>query len=85
MTEPNAIPDPPSLAAGIRAGDRGQLARAITLVESSRPDHARATAELFALLPKPAEPAVRVGVTGIPGGGQEHVFERPRHQTVRGR
>jgi len=49
---------------------RGGIARAITLVESSRADH-RATAQqmLLRLLPHAAD-AVRIGVTGAPGVGK---------------
>jgi LAO/AO transport system kinase len=49
---------------------RGGIARAITLVESSRPDH-RAIAQqmLLRLLPHAGD-AVRVGITGVPGVGK---------------
>lgn len=56
--------------AGVRAGDRGVLSRAITLVESARPEHrAQAQAVLQALLPATGG-AERVGVTGVPGVGK---------------
>lgn len=55
---------------GVRAGDRGVLSRAITLVESARPEHrAQAQAVLQALLPATGG-AERVGVTGVPGVGK---------------
>ena len=39
-------------AAGVRSGDRAMLARAITLVESTRPEHAELAQRLLqALLP----------------------------------
>ncbi|HET8729295.1 MAG TPA: hypothetical protein VFO41_17475, partial [Alphaproteobacteria bacterium] len=45
-------PDPRAQAAAIRSGDRRALARAITLIESTRADHrARADALLAELLP----------------------------------
>ena len=57
-------------AAGVRAGDRTVLARAITLVESSRREHrAKAQALIKELLPH-AGGARRVGVTGVPGVGK---------------
>ncbi len=61
--------DPALLAAGIRAGDRATLARAITLVESTRADH-RQTAHLLVqeLLPATGK-AIRIGITGAPGAG----------------
>lgn len=63
----------PVLAAGVRAGDRAALARAITLVESRRPDHRPAAQRLLAMLAAdggPAEPAQRIGITGVPGVGK---------------
>ncbi len=68
-------PVPASLArliAGVVAGDRADVARAITLVESSRPDHRRAARELIAGLAEPAAGAttVRVGISGVPGVGK---------------
>ncbi|GAA4457729.1 methylmalonyl Co-A mutase-associated GTPase MeaB [Phytohabitans houttuyneae] len=54
----------------MRSGSRAFLGRAITLVESTRPDH-RALAQrlLVALGPAPAGTR-RVGVTGVPGVGK---------------
>ncbi|MDX2131337.1 MAG: methylmalonyl Co-A mutase-associated GTPase MeaB [Planctomycetota bacterium] len=64
------------LAAAVLAGDRGALARAISLVESGHPRHARdADALLDALLPHTGR-AVRVGVTGVPGAGKSTFIER---------
>ena len=58
-------------ADGIRQGSRTWLARAITLVESARPDHRRQAQELLLALGTPAGgPAVRLGVTGVPGSGK---------------
>ncbi len=55
---------------GIREGSRAHIARAITLVESTRPDH-RALAQrlLIELLPY-AGGSRRVGVSGVPGVGK---------------
>ena len=65
----------PDLAAGVLAGDRRALARAITLVESSRPDHrARAETLLEAVLPAEGE-AVRLGISGAPGVGKSTFIE----------
>ncbi|MBB4934201.1 LAO/AO transport system kinase [Lipingzhangella halophila] len=55
---------------GVLAGHRPTLARAITLVESRRADHAeRAQRLLSALLPHSGK-AHRVGITGVPGVGK---------------
>ena len=57
-------------AAGVLAGDRTVLSRAITLIESARPEHqAQAQAVLLQLLPA-AGAAQRVGITGVPGVGK---------------
>ncbi len=67
---------PEELIAGIRAQDRRALARAITLAESTRPDH-RADAEvvLEALLIDTGR-SVRIGVSGAPGVGKSTFIER---------
>ena len=55
--------------------DRRDLARAITLVESTRPDHrVAAEALLAAVLPHTGN-AVRVGVSGPPGAGKSTLIE----------
>ena len=57
------------LASLVVDGDRRALARAITLVESTRPDHrAEAEALLAEVLPHVGG-AVRVGISGAPGSG----------------
>ncbi len=71
----SAAVDVPALVAGVREGSRTQLARAITLVESARPDHrVRAQELLSALLPHVGG-AVRVGITGVPGVGKSSFVE----------
>ncbi|MEK0086080.1 methylmalonyl Co-A mutase-associated GTPase MeaB [Benzoatithermus flavus] len=56
--------------AGVRAGDRAVLSRAITLIESARPEHrAQAQAVLQELLPYTGS-AQRIGITGVPGVGK---------------
>ena len=63
------------LLTGIRTGDRRALARAITLVESSREDHrAQAVALLDAVLPATGN-AVRIGISGPPGVGKSTFIE----------
>ena len=64
------------LSAAIRAGDRKALARAITLVESTRKaDRARAEALLTRLLPA-AGKSLRIGISGAPGAGKSTLIER---------
>lgn len=68
-------PDDP-LHAPLLAGDRRALARAITLVESTREDHRRRSdALLAALLPRTGR-STRLGITGIPGVGKSTFIER---------
>jgi LAO/AO transport system kinase len=63
------------LADGVRAGSRRLLAKAITLIESVRPDHqVRAAALLDHLLPFTGK-AIRLGVTGVPGVGKSTFIE----------
>ena len=57
-------------AAGVRANDRAMLARAITLVESTRPDHQQQAQELLVELLPDSGGAHRVGITGMPGAGK---------------
>ncbi|MEZ5497941.1 MAG: methylmalonyl Co-A mutase-associated GTPase MeaB [Steroidobacteraceae bacterium] len=60
----------------IRGGDRRALAKGITLIESSRPDHAgEATALLDALLPHTGR-SLRIGISGVPGVGKSTFIER---------
>jgi LAO/AO transport system kinase len=68
--------DGEELAGQVAAGDRRALARAITLVESSRADHRAAARALLAALPAPARPALRIGLTGTPGVGKSSFVER---------
>ncbi|WP_256840886.1 methylmalonyl Co-A mutase-associated GTPase MeaB [Ornithinimicrobium cryptoxanthini] len=67
--------EPVALAEGVLAGNRTALARAITLVESSRPDHRTAARELLAELTPHAGGAVRLGISGVPGVGKSTFIE----------
>jgi LAO/AO transport system kinase len=55
----------------IRGGSRSWIARAITLVESTRPEHRRTAQQLLGELGTsgPAD-VTRLGVTGVPGAGK---------------
>jgi LAO/AO transport system kinase len=63
------------LAAGVRAGDRRALSRAITLIESRRRDDAQAAESLLAELYSGTRRALRVGVTGAPGAGKSTLLD----------
>jgi LAO/AO transport system kinase len=64
------VVDVEEYAAGVRAGSRAWIARAITLVESTRPDHRADAQALLVRLAPHAGNARRVGVTGVPGAGK---------------
>jgi LAO/AO transport system kinase len=64
-----------TLADRIRAGDRRALARAVTLVESTRPDHRDAAATLMEALKDNGRQALRIGLSGTPGVGKSTFIE----------
>ena len=57
-------------AEGVRSGSRRWIARAITLVESTRADHRDAAQALLVELLPHAGGARRVGISGVPGVGK---------------
>ena len=64
-----------SLVDGVLAGQRRSLAKAITLIESTRSDHQqRAQRVLNALLPSTGK-AIRIGISGVPGAGKSTFIE----------
>jgi LAO/AO transport system kinase len=79
---------PEELVAGIRSGNRAAVSRAITLVESSRPDHRATARELVETLTVDADPSrtvPRVGISGVPGVGKSTFIEwLGTHLTGRG-
>ncbi len=58
------------LADGIGNGSRAAIARAITLVESTRPQHRAKAHELLKLIAPRTGRAFRVGISGVPGAGK---------------
>src|ERR1700756_5397084 len=63
------------LAAAVRSGDRAALPRAITLLESTRPDHRERAQQLLLDLMPDAGNAMHVGITGVPGVGKSTTIE----------
>ena len=64
-----------TLVDGLLAGDRRALAKAITLVESTRREHRqRAQKLLDALLPHTGR-SLRIGISGVPGVGKSTFIE----------
>lgn len=63
------------LAEAIRGGDRAALARAITMVESTRADHRDQAQQLLLELMPEAGKAQHIGITGVPGVGKSTTIE----------
>ena len=64
-----------ALTAAVRNGERRALARAITLVESTREDHRQEALGLLDTLAADAGNSIRIGITGIPGVGKSTFIE----------
>ena len=64
-----------TLVNGIRSGDKRLLGKAITLVESKKPEH-RIEADLLLkeILPFTGN-SIRIGITGVPGSGKSTFIE----------
>ena len=68
------MPSTPT-AESILSGNRRALAKAITLIESSRPEDREASQVLLnQLLPQTGN-SLRVGITGVPGVGKSTFIE----------
>jgi LAO/AO transport system kinase len=63
------------LARALVGGDRRALAKAITLVESTRADHQESAQRLLEQLLPRTGGAARVGITGAPGAGKSTFIE----------
>ncbi|EMO62710.1 LAO/AO transport system ATPase [Leptospira borgpetersenii serovar Pomona str. 200901868] len=69
------LPTVEEFVKGILSGNRALLARAITLVESSRPEHKQLAEKIIdASLPHSGK-SIRIGITGIPGVGKSTFIE----------
>jgi len=68
-----AFPTVTALLAGLAAGDRTLIGRALTLVESRHPEHRERAADLLARLPR--ADALRIGITGAPGVGKSTLID----------
>lgn len=63
------------LLAALRSGDRVALARAITLIESTRPVDRELATELLDGAMAASGKALRLGITGIPGVGKSTLID----------
>ena len=64
-----------TLAEALKEGDRTALGRAITLVESRKPDHEAAAQALLLTLMGASGKAHRLGITGVPGVGKSTTID----------
>jgi LAO/AO transport system kinase len=71
----DARPDLAALVAGVLASDPRALARAITLVESERPEDAEDADRLLESLLPHAGKCVRLGISGPPGAGKSTLID----------
>ena len=71
------MPDVADLVSGVLDGRRAAVSQAITLVESSRPEHRAHSRDLLAGLESGVyrPTAVRVGISGVPGVGKSTFIE----------
>lgn len=65
-----AAVDVEAMAAGVRAGTPSWVARAVTLVESRRPEHQVLAQRLLGILGPGDGRSHRVGISGVPGVGK---------------
>ncbi len=60
---------------GILQGNRTILSRAVTLVESNKPDHQQMSQEIIGRCLPWSGKSVRIGITGVPGAGKSTFIE----------
>lgn len=68
-------PSDQALFDGVLRRDRRSLAKAITLLESTRPDHRRRAELLLNRLLPHSGHALRIGISGVPGAGKSTFIE----------
>jgi len=60
---------------GIKSGNKRLIAKAITLVESTKPEHRSQAEELLKKILPLTGKSIRVGITGVPGAGKSTFIE----------
>jgi LAO/AO transport system kinase len=68
-------PDTDAIVGGILGGDRHMLSRAITLIESQKPEHREKAHEILDRCLKHKTSSLRIGITGSPGAGKSTFIE----------
>ncbi len=66
---------PELLAKHLISGDRNALSQAITLVESTKPEHAALAAQVIQLCLPHSGKSIRIGITGVPGVGKSSFID----------
>lgn len=64
------------MADAVRSGNRAMLARAITLVESTKAEHQARAQDLLQELLTDTGDALRLGITGVPGVGKSTTIDQ---------
>ena len=64
-----------ALAKAVLEGDRRALAQAITLIESTRPDHRAIASDLLERVMPHSGKSIRLGISGVPGVGKSTFVE----------
>ncbi|MFO7790057.1 MAG: methylmalonyl Co-A mutase-associated GTPase MeaB [Bacteroidota bacterium] len=67
---------------GIEKGDRNLLGKAITLIESTRPDQKHLAQEIIRACIHKSGNSIRIGITGVPGVGKSSFIETLGHNLV---
>lgn len=73
MNAPAELPD--VLIDGLLGGERRALAKAITLVESTRADHQQRAQKLMETVLPSTGNSIRIGISGVPGVGKSTFIE----------
>ena len=82
VTRPMVHADTNTLFELLRNGDRGALARAITLIESTQLKDRNGAAELISLAMPLSGKGIRIGITGIPGVGKSTLINSLGAQAI---
>ncbi len=64
-----------AIAAPVGGAQRRAVAKAITLIESTRAEHRERGDALLAALPHPSGATLRIGISGVPGVGKSTLIE----------
>ncbi|KRD12908.1 protein kinase [Flavobacterium sp. Root901] len=68
-------PSAEELISGILSGNRTSLSRAITLIESTNPEHTQKAETIIKGCLSHANKSIRIGITGVPGVGKSTFIE----------